>query len=304
LSSPGERHSVFKRLGWYLDAAANMRPSQLLHRPRRLIPPRLLAAPALRESKGWAPAAKGLAVDIAPQSGPTPPPHVCNAFRAVGVSRTFPSPQFWHSQDDGLLFDFHLHGFADLAAYMAGARTADGDRFWSEVVDDWLLECSSPGRPAWHPFPMSGRIVAWFAALSAGGWNARLERRMRDSLVVQARVLRRSVERDIGGNHVVRNVVALVFAGVCLDDARATDKALRMLNEELGTQVLADGGHEERSTAYHRAIVAELLQVQALLRQAHRPAESWLDETVVRMQRRLGRACRRANGGRHPHRSF
>jgi hypothetical protein len=287
LSSPGEKHPVVQRFGWYLDAAANMRPSQLLHRPRRLIPPRLLAAPAFRESKGWTPAAKGLAVDLAPQSGPTPAPHTTNTFTAVGASRTFPTPRFWHSREEGLLFLFHLHGFADLAAYAAGPRTTDGDRFWSQVIDDWLLRCSSPRSPAWHPFPMSGRIMAWCAALSADGWDERLRGRMRDSLVVHARVLRRGVERDIGGNHVLRNAVALVFVGVCLDDARMTDKALRMLNRELGAQVLADGGHEERSTAYHRAVVAELQDVQSLLRQGHRPAESWLDETVVQMQRWL-----------------
>jgi uncharacterized heparinase superfamily protein len=78
--------------------------------------------------------------------------------------------------------------------------------------------------------------------------------------------------------------VALVFAGACLDDSRATDEALRMLSRELGAQVLADGGHEERSTAYHRAIVGDLQDVQTLLRQAGRPAEPWLDETVARMQ--------------------
>jgi len=287
LSFPGERHPVVQRLGWYADAAANMRPSQLLHRPRRLIPPRLLAAPGLRQSKGWVPAASGLAVDTAPQSGPAPAPHTCSEFTAVGVSRPFPTARFWHAEAGGLLVLFHLHGFSDLAAYAAGARTTDGDRFWSEVVDDWLRECSSPHRPAWHPFPMSGRIMAWCAALSAEGWDNQLHGRMRDSLVVQARALRRSVERDIGGNHVLRNLVALVFAGVCLDDARATEKTLRMLNRELGAQVFADGGHEERSTAYHRAIVGDLQDVQALLRQAGRPAESWLDETVARMQRWL-----------------
>ncbi len=286
MSSSGETHSVVQRLGWYLDAAANMRTSQLLHRPCRLIPPSLLAAPAFRESTGWKAAAKGLAVDPAPQSGPTPAPHTTHVFTAVGVSRSFPTPRFWHSREAGLLFLFHLHGFAELAAYAAGPRTPDGDRFWSNVVDDWLRARSSPRRPAWHPFPMSGRIMAWCAALSAEGWGERLQRRMRDSLVVQARALRRSVEHDIGGNHVLR-AVALVLAGVCLDDSRATDKALRLLNRQLGAQVLADGGHEERSTAYHRAIVGDLEDVQALLRQAGHPAEPWLDETVARMQRWL-----------------
>ncbi len=90
---------------------------------------------------------------------------------------------------------------------------------------------------------------------------------MKRSLARQARVLSRSVEHDIGGNHVLRNGAALVFAGVCLADQRLEERALRLLQRELRRQVLGDGGHEERSPAYHRAVLADLEDVRRLLAQ-------------------------------------
>ena len=49
------------------------------------------------------------------------------------------------------------------------------DAFWSRVLESWLTENAVPRRPAWHPFPTSGRVMAWCAALGAGGWDPGLE---------------------------------------------------------------------------------------------------------------------------------
>ncbi len=114
------------------------------------------------------------------------------------------------------MFLFHLHGFAELARYASGPASEAGDRYWEAVIAGWLDAFELPALPAWHPYPMSGRIVAWCAALSREGWLASLRPALLRSLSRQARLLRRSVEHDIGGNHVLRNATALVVAGVCL----------------------------------------------------------------------------------------
>jgi hypothetical protein len=267
----------------YLDAARNMRASQLLHRPRRLLPPAWLAAGRSRPG-AWRSAAAGLGVDPAPQSGPQPAPAESGTFSAVGSRRAFPAQGFWTDERDGLLFLFHLHGFGDLARYAAGTRTAAGDAFWAAVLGDWLRECGEPSRPGWHPFPTSGRAIAWCAALSAGGWPAELAEAMTRSLARQLRLLRRSVEHDIGGNHVLRNAAALIVGGVCVGDPAAERRGLRVLERALARQVLGDGGHEERSPAYHRAVLADLRDVEAVLATAGRPAPPWLGATALRME--------------------
>lgn len=205
-------------------------------------------------------------------------------FSFTGRRRSFADePSFWQPGEDGLLFAFGLHGFVELAGYASAARNAAGDAFWTEVVTSWLKHAGEPTRPGWHPYPLSTRIVAWCAALSAGGWSALLQEHMLTSLVRQTQVLRRSVEHDIGGNHVLRNAMALIFAGVCLDERALERSALELLRRELRSQLLADGGHEERSTAYHRAIRADLDDIATLLRRAHGSVPDWLDEAREQM---------------------
>jgi uncharacterized heparinase superfamily protein len=247
----------------YADAARHMQLRQLAHRPRRMLPAALLAAGSPGAS-GWRPLAAGAGVDPAPQSGPQPDPAVDGTFRFVGAERRF-APGFWEAGDGGRLFDFHLHAFAELAAYAAGPRADAADAFWARVIGDWLRECGRPAGDAWHPFPTSGRVIAWCAALSRGGWPGDLEAAMRASLARQLLLLRRAVEHDIGGNHVLRNGAALAIGGACLQDAAALRRGKAVLARELPRQILADGGHEERSPSYHRAVLADLRDVAAVL---------------------------------------
>lgn len=269
----------------YGDALRCMTARQLLHRPRRLLAPSLLALGTQpRDPSAWHPLAGGLAIDRAPQSGPTAPPEATGEFTAVGCRRRFrDEAAFWRPGDDGLLFAFHLHGFSDLAGYGATEGCAEHDTFWAGVIASWLDREGRPGKPGWHPYPMSWRIATWCSALSRDGWPIALRRRMLRSLAQQAAVLVRSIEHDIGGNHVLRNAGALTFAGVCLGDQNLERKGMALLRDELPRQILGDGGHEERSTAYHHAVLCDLADVETLLERASRPVPPWLVSTKEAM---------------------
>jgi hypothetical protein len=229
-----------------IDAAQAVRPRQIAGRVRRLLPTSVLAAgspPAVR----WQPLAAGLGVDPAPQHGTSPPVR----------------PDLWGQ--GALLARFGAHGFEALAAYCAGERTAEGDASWTALVERWLAEHGRPEPVGWHPYPLSGRVIAWCAALSAGGWPEPLADAMTSSLARQLLMLRRSVEQDVGGNHVLRNATALVIGGACLGDERALRRGARVLEREVPRQLLTDGGHEERSPSYHREVLADLEAAAALL---------------------------------------
>ncbi len=275
------------RIALYADALVHMHPRQALHRPRRLLPLRVLAAGlSERVPWRWYPVAAGLGVDPAPQSGPVPTPESSESFAAVGRRRAFvDSDTFWDPGPDGLLFAFHLHGFAQLARYAATPGDTAGDAFWISVIESWLRQHATPQMPGWHPYPTSGRVIAWCAALSRGRWPSDVELRMLRSLTLQAAVLGRSIEHDIGGNHVLRNATALLFAGVCLGVQGHERHALRLLERELGRQVLSDGGHEERSTAYHRSVLADVLDAESLLERVGRGAPNWLMASRQAMER-------------------
>ena len=273
------------RAGLYLDAATSLRPRQLVGRLRRAVPPAWLAPRAGGSPPTARAACGGLGTDPAPQSGPTPPPHETATFEAVGHTRPAAAADLFSDDSDGLLFGFHLHGFQPLADYAAGPRTAAGDAFWADLLTRWLSAESRPSLPAWHPYPTSGRIVAWSAALEAiESFSPALRDGVVRELWRQARYLGRAIEHDIGGNHVLRNAKALLFAGAVFGESSLWGDGLSLLRRELGSQLLDDGGHVERSTSYHRAVHHDLAELTQLA-ERRGGAEGWLTDA----ERRSGR---------------
>jgi hypothetical protein len=113
---------------------------------------------------------------------------------------------------------------------------------------------------AWHPYTASTRAVNWIAA-------ATLETSLAPIVADGARrALARvaaNVEDDVLGNHVIRNAVALVLGGAAFDDRVLRRQGEALLARELREQVLADGGHYERSPAYHRLVLRDLVSVSS-----------------------------------------
>jgi uncharacterized heparinase superfamily protein len=268
----------------YLDTARRLKASQIAGRARRFVPPRLLAA-GLRAARtaSWSPVPRGLGASIAPQSGPTDPPHETGYLEAVGHRRRAGAPGFWQDESDGLLFLFHVHGFDALASFAAGPRTPAGDEFWIGLVRDWLTANDAIRGPGWHPYPTSVRVIAWAGSLpTLEEWPAELRARIAGEVARQGRYLTRCIEHDIGGNHVLKNATALCFAGSLVPQTGLLDRGLSLLRAELPKQLLADGGHVERSTAYHREIRHDLSEVAELLARGGRPIPDWLADCLRR----------------------
>ncbi len=273
----------------YLDAARHVRARQIAGRARRLIPPHVLAAGLDRPTWiDYLPAARGLGAPVAPQSGPHPDPATSGEFIAYGHSRCFDGQDFWRGGSEGLLYRFHLHGFVALAEYAAGPAQPAADRFWSRVVEAWLDAHSRPSLPAWHPYPTSSRVVAWCSALGAlEGWSPGFRQRVASEVHRQARYLRRAVEHDIGGNHVLSNAKALVFAGATIPSTGLLKVGLHLLRRELERQLLADGGHEERSTSYQREVAGDLAALTELIVRTGAEPPEWLRQSLRRTQQWL-----------------
>ncbi|WP_386117862.1 heparinase II/III family protein [Thiohalocapsa marina] len=84
------------------------------------------------------------------------------------------------------------------------------------------------------------------------------------SLATQARWLRKRLEHHLLGNHLFANAKALIFAGAFFEGAEAEcwlALGQRLLRRELNEQILADGGHFERSPMYHAILLEDVLDV-------------------------------------------
>lgn len=254
-------------LRWLRPVQFTGRAWHRLHRPQ----PDLRPAPPLALPPGrWQPCAR--------------PPSLVAAetFRFLSVARRIQTPADWNRADWPKLWLYNAHYFDDLVADDAPAR-ADGHR---ALIARWIAE-NPPGQgTGWEPYPTSLRIVNWLKWLMAG--HAPVPG-MLDSLAVQVRWLRQRLEYHLLGNHLWANAKALVFAGACFagDEAgRWRRQGLRLLRRELREQVLADGGHVERSPMYHAILTEDVLDLlQLAQRTGGLPddvAQSWR-QAAVRM---------------------
>jgi uncharacterized heparinase superfamily protein len=199
----------------------------------------------------------------------------------LGESRVLGADPFPAPGDAALLWAYHLEymdylydlgraGLWNTVERLARARLAAGDR---------------GGVAARHPYPRARRVSAWLETLALAK-----DSRVRSLLAVGAwRTAGRvaaDLERDVGGNHLLENGLALVLAGAAFRGRRARRwliEGFRILAAGAREQVLTDGGHYELSPMYHARVLGVLAEGGLAARAAglRVPGPYW--ETVARM---------------------
>jgi uncharacterized heparinase superfamily protein len=172
-----------------------------------------------------------------------------------------------------LLWQFHF-GYHD---YLLALLDSRRDGYMANEVLDFItlwsaafpLHAAGSRRSAWHPYVLSIRIESWVrlhAMLIECGFpdeDLRL-RLLREGVERMTRVLLRNLEKGTMANHLLRNIKALVFAGLYLDTAtgaQARRIGLKLLDRELAEQILDDGCHFERSPMYHVSVLNDVLDM-------------------------------------------
>lgn len=155
------------------------------------------------------------------------------------------------------LWRYNLHYFDDLNALDAQSRS-DWHR---ALILRWVEENPPGAGSGWEPYPTSLRVVNWIKWSLSGN---ELPPECAQSLAVQARWLAGRLEIHLLGNHLLANAKALVFAGSFFEGPEADTwlkTGLRLLDREIPEQILADGGHFERSTMYHVLALEDVLDL-------------------------------------------
>jgi uncharacterized heparinase superfamily protein len=191
-------------------------------------------------------------------------------LRFIGRSHIFDAAAMdWQAPGRGArdqLWCMNLH-------YMEFLEAAD-DALFERLVDSWMI--GNPGmrrgawRDSWNSYALSLRVVVWMQQLAArnGRLPATLIRRMETSLAEQLRFLMVNLETDLGGNHLIKNIKALIWGSAFFEGAEAREwrtTGLKLLNQEYRVQVLDDGMHFERSPSYHCQILADFLEIRHAL---------------------------------------
>jgi uncharacterized heparinase superfamily protein len=277
----------------------HLRPGQVAHRARlrsqqgvlRRFPEigrRVLSGPAVAATAvGWP---EGFRPVDARTPGCWPDPAELRAgkVRLLGLARELGEGSGWEHADAPRLWRFHLH-YWDWAWGLA----TDPDRLAARALFARLWRCwqASAGfahPDAWHPYPAALRAWSWCGLHRSLVAGQDIEPGFVAGLAVHAGFLRHHLEYDLGGNHLIKDLKALVGLAVFLVDERLLRLAVRRLARQADVQILADGGHYERSPAYHCQVLADFIDVTELLRAAGRVPPSELTGAVDRMRRWLG----------------
>lgn len=183
-------------------------------------------------------------------------------FCFLKEARDFGSRIDWQPSGASRLWQYNLH-------YFDWLRQADCSPLDAlAMVEEWIVANPPFAGTGWEPYPTSLRLVNWIGALSklpAAEWPPKVI----ESIVLQVAWLARTVEYQIGANHLFVNLKALMFGaafcGAAFPRIAGWDVASRLAHE-LFEQFLPDGGHYERSPMYHASLTKDLLELMALCR--------------------------------------
>ena len=273
------------------------RPSQIWGRGRLMVRRKTRAWLARRElikRESLAQAVPSLGSDL---PRPLFPPRLhlverdgdTNSLLFLNQRRPLTLPMEWHPAEletGTRLGKLNLHYMEFLEAL--------SDELWPKVVADWVAH-NPPYRPGywldnWNSYALSIRCVVWMQQYAARGVgsDARMETTLTASLAAQLRFLARNLELDVRGNHLIKNIKALLWAGRFFEGAepeRWSRLGERLLLQELAEQVLADGMHFERAPAYHAQVFADLLECYQVVGPG--PARTALTVALDRMAQAL-----------------
>lgn len=189
------------------------------------------------------------------------------------------------------------HGFTWLRDLRA--LGTDGARMRARaLVSEWMANAGRT-RLAERPDVVGARIAAWlghydfFAASADDGFRQKLMAR----LVSDAKLLAAALPAETLDARALTAVKGLVAAAVALPDHGGfLSRALRVLPQEIGRQILPDGMHCERSPAQHMAALQDLTEIRAWLQAAQATAPAALQVAIERMSPAL-RMLRHPDGG-------
>ena len=213
-------------------------------------------------------------------------------YRFLNQERRLPAID-WSATYETALWTYHLHYF-DHGLDLARAFRATGDRRYVDgYVRAWTawLDAASRGAARIEPYPASARCMNLLHSL----WlvEADLPEQLADRLLAAVHAelawLERHLERDVGANHLQRNLTALAWGSLALGGtaARRRERYLVELWRTFDEQVLEDGGHFERSPMYHAAALDDFLRTFALCRAAGTPVPEGTPPRLASMARAL-----------------
>jgi uncharacterized heparinase superfamily protein len=206
-------------------------------------------------------------------------------------------PALWNATSAGQDWLAGLHGFG----WLRDLRVAGGDSARATaraLITDWIANTGRWRRLPWRPDILAARITTWIFSADFVCQNAEDEFSsiFMKSLARQARHLLHAGTGGLTGAKRLAMLKGQVFASVALLGGRGRERILKRYEKALAAQVLADGGHVERSPAQQLAVLRDLVDIRELLMEAGFEVPHGIQLAIDRMAPML-RFFRHGDGG-------
>ena len=198
-------------------------------------------------------------------------------FDFLNLSHTFIDQIDWNYLGHGKLWTYHLNYFDYLN------HSSMDKHLGLELIDSFYNQRNQI-KDGFEPYPLSLRCINWIEF-----FNKYDIHEYDGTLFDHYRLLYRSVEFHLMGNHLLENAISLAFGAIYFQEKQWAHKANKLLTTEIAEQILDDGAHFELSPMYHSIILVRLAHLYEFMcanpkhAKVLSPLEPFLLETIESM---------------------
>lgn len=207
-------------------------------------------------------------------------------FSLVGESHCIDDAGGWRPDERSQLFRYSLHYFE--WAWTLAAEPDVGAPVFADLWRSWRRGTTFGQWDEWSPYVVSLRAWVLCGVFESLVRGSDIEDDVREQIGLHAGFVAANLELDVGGNHLIKNLKALIGLGIFVGDDELVERGRSLLAAEIERQVLPDGGHYERSPSYHCQVLGDLIDVRRVLRASNQTQVAGLEDAVTRMRRWLG----------------
>jgi uncharacterized heparinase superfamily protein len=195
-------------------------------------------------------------------------------------------PPRWDVDERPKLWQYNLHYFE----YIWSLHFDEARRIAIHWIERYAPARGSVG---WESYPTSLRLINWCCVffqkhLAQIESDTSFREVLWSSMHRQAQWLEQHLETHLLGNHLLENAAALTVVGTCFGEASWRGIGMDLLRHQLPEQILADGGHFERSPMYHCRVVYLLKLLQNI---GDDELTRLVDDPLKRAMAALGKMC-------------
>lgn len=178
----------------------------------------------------------------------------------------------------------HLHSFR----WLRDLRAAGNDlarEHARNLVTQWIDRYQTWDKAMWRLDLTGERLAMWIVHYEffCDGGNEEFEDRFFESVIRQARHLKRALPGDVIGLAQLKGIRGLLYAGLAFEGYELwIEEALTLLKREIERQILADGSHVSRCPEQLLQAVQLLLDIKSALGTAAYPLPEYIQHAIDR----------------------